>query len=108
MSVDIRTLAIVAGIANILQVMAIFLQYRVNKTYLGIGWWLLGFASMAMGYVFLLLRDFISISLITIIFANSLILLGPIFIYIGVMRFLDKKENRSIVISLLAKILCCE
>ncbi|HEY5269330.1 MAG TPA: diguanylate cyclase [Anaerolineales bacterium] len=102
MNLDIRTLDIVVSITNFLQVMVIFLQYRVNKAYQGIGWWVLGFTSMAMGYVFLLLRDLISIKLITIIFANALILLGPTFIYIGIMRFLDKKENRGIVISIFA------
>jgi PAS domain S-box-containing protein len=102
MNIDIRTLVIVVIITNFLQVMAIFLQYRVNKTYQGVGWWLLGFTSIAMGYVFLFLRDLILIEMITIISANALVLLGPTFIYIGVMRFLDKKENRSIVISILA------
>jgi len=102
MSIDIRTLAIVLSIANVIQIIAIFLQYRVNKALLGTGWWLLGFTSIAMGYVLLFLRDLVSIQLITIIFANALILLGPIFIYIGIMRFLNKKENRSIVISIFA------
>jgi hypothetical protein len=49
----------------------------------------------------LLLRDHISIELISIIAANGLLILGGIFQYIGIMRFLDKKENRWIVISIL-------
>ncbi len=100
MNIDIRTLIIVITISSFLQVIALFLQYRLNKAYLGTGWWLLGFASAAMGYGFLFLRDNISIKLITIIFANALIVLEFIFIYIGIMRFLDKKENRSIVITI--------
>ena len=102
MNIDIRTLAIVLSISSLLQVVALFFQYKLNKAYLGIGWWLLGFTSLAMGYGFLFLRDLISIKLITIVFANSLILSGFIFLYIGVMRFLDKKENRGIVISIFA------
>jgi len=101
MNIDIRTLVIVAGITNVLQVIAIFLQYLINKTYRGIGWWVLGFASSAIGFVLLLLRDHISIELISIIAANGLLILGGIFQYIGIMRFLDKKENRWIVISIL-------
>ena len=102
MNIDLRTLVIVLSISSVLQVIALFLQYRVNKAYLGIGWWLLGFTSLAMGYGFLLLRDLVSIKLVTIIFTNVLILSGVIFIYIGVMRFFDKKENRGIVISIFA------
>ena len=51
MNIDIRTLAIVVSIANLLQIIALVFQYKVNKTYLGIGWWLMGFTSMTMGYV---------------------------------------------------------
>jgi len=102
MNIDIRTLAIVVSITNFLQVMAIFFQYRINKAYAGIGWWLLGFASMALGSFFLFLRDVIAVKLITIICANASILVATIFIYIGIMRFLDKKENRTMIISVLA------
>lgn len=102
MNIDIRTLVIVLGIANVLQITAIFLQYRLNKAYQGIGWWVLGFTSMAVAYLFLFLRDLIPIRLITIIAANALILLGPVFTYIGVMRFLDRSENRKIIVTILA------
>ena len=102
MNIDIRTLVILTGITSLLQVIALFFQYRLNKVHQGVGWWTLGFASMVMGYVFIALRDLISIKLITIIAANVLIILGPTFIYIGIMRFLNKKENRLIVISILA------
>jgi len=102
MNIDIRTLSILLGITNVLQVIAIFLQYLMNKTYRGIGGWVLGFTSIAMGFVLLILRDIISIELISIISANALLVLGEIFIYIGSMRFLDKKENRGIVISIFA------
>jgi diguanylate cyclase (GGDEF)-like protein/PAS domain S-box-containing protein len=98
MNIDIRTLVIVLSITSLLQVIILFFQYKVNKAYHGIGWWLLGFTSEAMGYGLLFLRDLISIQLITIIFANALVLSGAIFIYIGVIRFLDKKENLGIVI----------
>ena len=102
MNIDIRTLTIVVSITSLLQVIAIFFQYRVNKAYLGIGWWVLGFAAIAMGYGLIFLRDLVLSKLITIIFGNALILLGSILIYIGIMRFLDKKENRSMVISIFA------
>ena len=102
MNIDLFTLVMVLSIANVLQIMAMYLQYKVNKAYQGIGWWVLGFTSMAMGYTFLLLRDLIPIQLVTIICANTLILLGPILTYIGIMRFLDRKENRTIVISVFA------
>ncbi len=99
---DIRTLAIILGITNLLQVIAIFIQYRVNKAYRGIGWWVFGFASVALGFVFMILRDIVPVPPIAIISGNALTVLGSIFLYIGVMRFLDRKENRGVVISIFA------
>jgi len=99
LNIDIRTLILIFGITNFIQVIALLLQYLTNKSYRGI-WWLLGFASIAIGLVLTLLRDVIDIKLITIIAANTLQILGPIFIYIGVMRFLGKEEHRRIIISI--------
>ncbi len=100
MKMDIFTLVIVLSITNLLQVVALSLQYRVNKSYKGVGWWLLGFTSMSSGYIFLFLRGIISIKLISIILANLLILAGTVFLYIGLLRFFDKKVNRKLIISI--------
>ncbi|MEI6530867.1 MAG: ATP-binding protein, partial [bacterium] len=95
---DLRTLFLILVITDFLQAIAIFFQYFLNKTYQGVGWWVGYFTATAVGFAFLLLRDFIAIDLISIILANALLLLGAIFLYIGSLRFLDKKENRAIVI----------
>jgi len=101
MNINVYTLVIVSAITNFLQVIALALQYRVDKTHQGIGWWMSGFAMIAFGYGFLFLRDIISIRLITIVAANTLIISGLICIYTGVMRFLERKENRVIAFSIL-------
>ncbi|MCX6089315.1 MAG: sensor domain-containing diguanylate cyclase, partial [Candidatus Atribacteria bacterium] len=74
----------------------------MNKTYRGMGWWAGGFALVAVGFVFALLRDVVEIGLISIIIQNTLLILGATLIYVGSLRFLDKKENRGIVVSILA------
>jgi PAS domain S-box-containing protein len=98
MNIDLRTLILVLGITNILQVIAISFQYQLNKSYRGVGWWLLAFLAIAVGFIFSLLREVISFDLITIITSSALTISGPIFIYIGVMRFLGRKERRWLVI----------
>jgi PAS domain S-box-containing protein len=100
MGLDIRTLSILLGITNILQVIALFIQYRANKTYRGIGWWALGFGAIAIGLVLLLLRDVNSIGLIAIIIGNALTVSAIIFFHIGIMQFLDKTASRWIVVSI--------
>jgi PAS domain S-box-containing protein len=97
MNLDIFTLLTILCIASFIQFIVLFIQYRVNKVYNGIGFWVLGYASMAAGYMLLFLRGIIPVQLVAIIAANSLILLGWIFLYLGVMRFIGKRENRGII-----------
>lgn len=98
MDIDIRTLSLLVVIVNILQAIAIAFLYVTNRKYRGIGWWLLGSTLTALGFFSLLLRDVTQIVFISIILANLLIVSGSLFIYIGIMRFLDKRENLRLVI----------
>jgi PAS domain S-box-containing protein len=97
---DIRTLATILGITHLVQVVVFSLQASINKTYRGIGWWLLWSATEVVGFMFVLLRAIPAIHRVSIIAQNSLILLGAIFLYVGIMRFLDKEEKRGIVMSI--------
>jgi len=104
MNIDIRTFAFIVGIVDILQVAAIYLLYRLNKTYKGIGWWLLWSAATAMGFLCMLLRDVVPVEMVSvsIFLTNVLFIAGLIFLYVGIMRFLDKKELRGIIIPVFA------
>lgn len=54
MKFDIQTLAFILSLTFVTQVIVIFVQYRVNRTYHGIGWWLMGSTLMAIGIIFIL------------------------------------------------------
>jgi PAS domain S-box-containing protein len=100
MHIDVQTLAMILGITHFIQAVVFFVQYKINKTYQGIGWWLLWSVAEVLGFFFMLLRVIPSITSIAILAQNSMLVLGTIFLYIGVMRFLDKKENRFILVSI--------
>jgi PAS domain S-box-containing protein len=100
MDIDIRTLAIVLAIVADIQAIAFFFQYLINKTYRGVGWWVLGSSLAAFGYVLLLLQD--TNPIISIILANTLLISGAVSFYIGITRFLDQRENRWIICAILA------
>ncbi len=99
MNIDIPTLAIFLSITNILQVIALFAEYRANKTYCGLGWWTLGSAAWALAFISNYLRDSRSIGLIAIVVNNSLFVAGAIFIYIGILRFFSRREKRGWLIA---------
>ena len=96
--IDIHTLAIVLSLTNLLQVIALFAQYRLDKTHSGPGWWTLGSAAVAMGFAFNYLRDYPGIGAIAIISNNVLFVSGLLLIYVGVLRFLDQRERRGRII----------
>lgn len=101
MKLDIQTLAFILNLTFVTQVIALSAQYRMNKTYRGIGWWLLGSSLMALGFIFMPLLTVKSLEMLARI-ANPLLVLGQIYLYIGIIRFLDKKENKRILISIFA------
>jgi len=99
MDLDLRTLTIAVVIIDALQAIAIYFGYRLNKDHQGIGWWLLGSVTVAMGFLSLLFRDIPSIAQISIILSNTLLMLGLIFYYVSILRFLEKREDRRIIVS---------
>lgn len=93
MNIDIRTLVTIIGITHILQFVIFYIQFKVVKEYKGIGWWLLWSAVEVIGFFAILLRDIPSLLSFAIIIQNTCIISGTIFIYIGVLRFFNRKEN---------------
>ncbi len=96
MALDIPTLAIIESLILITLVIALFMQYRVNKTYQGIGWWLAGTALLSAGSIFTYFFVIKPLELLARI-ANPLIVLGYLFIYIGIVRYFEQKENRRLL-----------
>ena len=99
MGIDIRTLVFVLGITHLIQMAAFLQQYRTNRTYPGIGWWLLWSAAEVLGFTCILLRGIPSIFKFVVVAQNSLLVLGTIFLYVGVRRFLDKRENLQAIVA---------
>jgi PAS domain S-box-containing protein len=99
---DIQTLSFILSLSFLLQVIALFTQYRINKARSGIGWWLLGSISMTLGFAFNYLRTIPSIETITIIANNMFFVSGIALFYVGAMRFLDQQERRGLLIAFCA------
>ena len=97
MNIEILTIAMIESLLLITQIIVLYVQYRVNKTYRGIRWWVFGSTLMALGVIFMPMIFVNSIAIFAI-FANPLVVLGQIFLYIGVVHFLDKKENKRLLI----------
>jgi PAS domain S-box-containing protein len=98
MAVDIRTLILILGISHLMQVLVFLYQYKANRNIPGPGWWLMWSAAEAIAFVLILLRNIPALLPIAIIFQNIILLAGTLFIYIGILRFFDKKINLKFIL----------
>jgi hypothetical protein len=102
MAPDIRTLVLLLGVTHVVQVVVFIHQNVVNRTIRGAGWWLLWTATEVLAFSFMLLRGIPSIQSTAIIAQNGFLMLGVMFFYIGIMRFLGRNENRRFLALLYA------
>jgi PAS domain S-box-containing protein len=107
LSVDIYTLFIVLICANILQMAAILIQYWLNSNFKGMRWWIVGFAFTAVGFFLIYLRQYQVDQFFTIVLANIVLISSLLLHYVGIVRFLDRKENCTFIITLFTLLVMC-
>ena len=100
MKLDIRTLSFILCTCSIIQVIVIYVQARLNKKFGEIRYWVMGNLLNAIGILLVFARPNISNSFISIILSNMLIISGQLYIYMGILKFLNKKEKRYIIFSI--------
>lgn len=97
MEFDIRTIAILVVITHFIQVVVFTIQYKTNKGYNGIGWWLLWSCFLAFGMTLFISRIGEKSNPFIITAQNILIISSTLFVYIGIMEFLGKKVNKKFI-----------
>jgi diguanylate cyclase (GGDEF)-like protein/PAS domain S-box-containing protein len=93
MKLDISTVAFVTSLLFAAQSLAVFVQYRVDRSYRGLGWWFAGTLSQALGFMLMLALGMKAVWLLAV-FANPLIFLGQLFLGVGIGKFLGE-EGRA-------------
>jgi PAS domain S-box-containing protein len=101
MRLDIPTITLIASIVYATLAIAVFVQYRVNKTYKGFGLWLMGAILQTVGFLLMPLVSVPSVWMLSI-FANPSVIIGQILLNAGIAEFLEKKERVWIPISFAA------
>lgn len=85
------------AIIYLVQVVVLAIQFRVNKHYRGVGWWLLWSLAEALGFFFLSLRELNNPFLIFL--QNMFLFSGTVFMYIGIRSFFGMPPNRSLLVA---------
>ena len=94
---DIGTIALMVGVSHFLRVVVLAVQFAINRTYRGIGWWLVWSASVAIGATVVPLRAVPSLRNLSILVQNDVMVVGVIAFYVGLMRFVGGKERRVLM-----------
>lgn len=98
MILDTQTLIFILSLTLLTQVIALFIQYSIeNRPYHGIGLWLIGSILMALGFVFMPFVSVESLQFLAMI-ANPLVVLGHVFLYVGLIRFFDQREKSWLIV----------
>lgn len=95
MNIDLQTLAVALSITNILQVIVLFAQYRMDKTHRGLGWWAFGGAAGGIGFAFNYLRESPTFGPMALVANNLLFVSGLVFPYIGTLEFFGQRRRRE-------------
>ncbi len=94
-NIDLYTLAIVQSLMSIVQMVVLFIQYRLNKTYAGLGWWAAGSAALSLGFGVAILWKIPIIGKIAMIASVAMVASGMALLYVGVLRFFGQREPRG-------------
>jgi signal transduction histidine kinase len=101
-ALDVRTLVAILGLSNLVQLLVLVLELRINRAYRGVGWWLFWSASVAAGLVLMLLRQLPALRQAAILAQNSLIVFGLTAFYVGLMRFHGRGDRRRLLAAVFA------
>ena len=101
-SFDIATLAICLGLVNLMQFVAFIVQYRIDPSRPGPGFWAVASAVGCAGLAASFLRDLPVLRAPAIVAYNLALVGGQILVYVGILRFLGRAERRVPLIVLAA------
>jgi PAS domain S-box-containing protein len=98
--IDVFTIVIIFGITLLVQVIIFLIEYFYHKKFKGPGWWLMWSLAAFGSFCFMLARQVKVLEHFSILGQNILMFLALSFIYIGIMRFLGKKERINWLIAI--------
>jgi PAS domain S-box-containing protein len=102
MGTDLNTTILILAGTHLIQVLFFlyFYYFTISKSIRGPGWWLMWSISETLAFILILNVIILSFHPLDSIIQGTLLVSGTLFIYLGVMRFFDRKINSKLVITL--------
>jgi PAS domain S-box-containing protein len=102
MNIDLKTIALILLIMHVVQIFVFTHLYVTNKSLREIKWWLLWSVFGVLSYLLIVIRNILGEPSSVVIIQNTAMVSAAAFIYIGVIRFFGKKENKKIILGVLS------
>jgi PAS domain S-box-containing protein len=102
MQIDIRTLTLLLGLALALQTVSLTIQYLLNRSRPGLGWWLCATGLGALGFAVNTLRDHPGLGTACILAGNAFFIGGHCAALIGTRRFFGRPAGLRTVLAVWA------
>lgn len=102
MKIDLRTIALILLIMHVVQIFVFTHLYVTNRSLREIKWWLLWSVLGVFSYLMIVVRNMLGEHPAVVIIQNTAMVSAALFIYVGVVRFFSRKENRIILLSALS------
>ena len=93
MKSSILLLILVVSLALFTQGTALFVQYRVDKKYKVINYWVIGTGLMALGFLLMPLVVVENLRQFAVV-SNPFFILGLLLLYVGLTKFLKRKLKK--------------
>ena len=97
---DLKVLTLIVSLVFLTEFIAVAIQYRTNRLYPGLGWWLAGTGMMTLAF---LVMPLLAVKPVAFLAQASgpLLILGHLCFLTGILRFLGKREHRAVMVSFL-------
>ena len=97
MVLDIFTITFMGSIVQISLTILIFLQYKMNRYYKGIGLWFIGSVFLSFSFMFMFLYNNDKFWKLSIL-GNPFLILGQILLYLGILKFFEMKIKKYLLV----------
>lgn len=100
MQIDLHTLVLILSLTNLVHVVSLFAQSRLNKTHQGLNFWWWGALAISIAFLLNYIRSDPKVGQVAIAANNVFFFTGMALFYVGFMRFFGLQEHtRGLVLA---------
>ena len=98
MELNVKTLILLVGLVFLIRFLFLYYLYTINKSYKGLGWFVLWSGSDIIILLTIILRNNLTRGETLLLPQNIIQILSLIFMYTGLMKFINTNVNKRLIL----------